>query len=86
MHRPTNYKDTRLLLGEAHFFVVFSTVPFSKKKYLMSITCGLTDKETRALRYFGRWVMVRKDVPQVIVGASSACDLSYLTEISKGEE
>ena len=73
------------MLGEAHFFVVFSTMSQSQKRYLLKTTVGLSDKAVRALRHFGRWACVRKDVPQLVLGASSACDLEYLDELAKSE-
>lgn len=85
VHRATNYKETRLAVGEAQWIVVHSTMSHTQKRYLLNVTVGLDDRSVRALRHFGRWVCVRKDVPQLVLGASSACDLDYLDELARSE-
>lgn len=71
-HLASNYKHTRLILLEAQGYVVFSATPHAAKAYLLKRALGLADREVSALREFGRWTLVTKQVPLYILGESQA--------------
>lgn len=73
-HLATNGKDTRLLLGEAHRFVLFphsmGTMQF---RYLLDRYLGLDKHEISALRKVpSRWICVNKQFPAVVITENSA--------------
>lgn len=76
-HYLTNYKKTRLLLNEAHFYVVYPTATSAHAlKYLLKHYMGLDDDKIKQLRKMGRWVMCWKMFPQYIMSAHH-CELLH---------
>lgn len=71
-HLASNYKHTRLILLEAQGYVVFSATPHAAKAYLLKRSLGMTDRDTTALRAFGRWTLITKQVPLYILGEHEA--------------
>jgi hypothetical protein len=72
-HYLTNYKKTRLILGEAHFLVLYPmATSFKAMKYVCEHHCGLTKDEVQGLKKMGRWVCIHKVVPQYLIAAQDA--------------
>ena len=72
-HYLTNYKKTRLILGEAHFIVLYPmATSFKAMRYVCEQHCGLTKDEVTALKKMGRWVCIHKVYPQYLVSAHTA--------------
>lgn len=72
-HYLTNYKKTRLILGEAHFIILYPmATSFKAMKYVCEHHCGMTKEEVHALKKLGRWVAVHKVFPQYLVAAHTA--------------
>lgn len=72
-HYLTNYKKTRLILGEAHFIVMYPmATSFKAMKYVCEHHCGLTKEEVYSLKRLGRWVAIHKVYPQYLVSAHTA--------------
>jgi hypothetical protein len=72
-HYLTNYKKTRLILGEAHFIVLYPmATSFKAMKYVCEHHCGMTKEEVQGLKKLGRWVACHKVYPQYIVSAHNA--------------
>jgi hypothetical protein len=72
-HYLTNYKKTRLILGESHFIVLYPmATSFKAMKYVCEHHCGLTRDEVQALKKLGRWVCIHKVYPQYLISAHTA--------------
>lgn len=71
-HLTTNYKKTRVILLEAHGYVVFTATPQAAKSYLLRRTIGMSESEVTRLREYGRWALISKNVPLYILGENSA--------------
>lgn len=72
-HYLTNYKKTRLILGEAHFIVLYPmATSFKAMRYVCEHHCGLTKDEIFALKRLGRWVCIHKVFPQYLISAQVA--------------
>jgi hypothetical protein len=72
-HYLTNYKKTRLILGEAHFIVLYPmATSFKAMRYVCEHHCGLTKEEVTALKKMGRWVCIHKVYPQYLISCQNA--------------
>lgn len=72
-HYLTNYKKTRLILGEAHFIVLYPmATSFKAMKYVCEHHCGLTKDEVHSLKRLGRWVCIHKVYPQYLISTHTA--------------
>jgi hypothetical protein len=72
-HYLTNYNKTRLILGEAHFIVLYPmATSFKAMAYVCEHPCGLTKEEVHALKKLGRWVCIHKVFPQYLISTQSA--------------
>lgn len=72
-HYLTNYKKTRLILGEAHFIVLYPmATSFKAMKYVCEHHCGLTKDEVQSLKKLGRWVCIHKVFPQYLISQHTA--------------
>jgi hypothetical protein len=72
-HYLTNYKKTRLILGEAHFLVLYPmATSFKAMKYVCEHHCGLTKDEVQGLKKLGRWVCIHKVYPQYLIASQDA--------------
>jgi hypothetical protein len=72
-HYLTNYKKTRLILGEAHFIVLYPmATSFKAMRYVCEHHCGLTKEEVTALKKMGRWCCIHKVYPQYLISAHCA--------------
>lgn len=72
-HYLTNYKKTRLILGEAHFIVLYPmATSFKAMKYVCEHHCGLTKEEVQGLKKLGRWVALHKVYPQYLISVHNA--------------
>ena len=72
-HYLTNYKKTRLILGEAHNIVLYPmATSFKALQYVCQTHCGLTKDEVQGLKKLGRWVMIHKNYPQYLIAANTA--------------
>ncbi len=76
-HYLTNYKKTRLILGEAHYIVLYPmATSFKAMSYVCEHHCGLTKDEVHGLKKLGRWVAIHKVFPQFLISAHKACMLN----------
>lgn len=57
---------------EAQGYVVFSATPHAAKAYLLKRAIGMTDRQVTALREFGRWTLITKQVPLYALGENQA--------------
>lgn len=72
-HYLTNYKKTRLILGEAHFIVLYPmATSFKAMRYVCEHHCGMTKEEITSMKKLGRWVCIHKVYPQYLISAHSA--------------
>ena len=72
-HYLTNYKKTRLILGEAHSIVLYPmATSFKAMRYVCEHHCGLTKEEVHGLKKLGRWVMIHKTYPSYLISAHNA--------------
>jgi hypothetical protein len=73
-HLGTNGKDTRLILGEAHRFVLFPhSMGTSQFRYLLDRYLGLSKDEIAALRRVpSRWVCINKSFPASVITENAA--------------
>ena len=72
-HYLTNYKKTRLILGEAHSLVLYPmATSFKALQYVCQTHCGLNKEEIQGLKKLGRWVMIHKVYPQYLIAAQTA--------------
>jgi hypothetical protein len=72
-HYLTNYKKTRLIALESHFFVLYPmATSFKAMRYVCEHHCGLTKDEIFALKKMGRWVCIHKVFPQYLISTHTA--------------
>jgi Cdc6-like AAA superfamily ATPase len=72
-HYLTNYKKTRLILGEANFLVVYPlATSFKALKYVCEHYGGLDKEQIHQMKKLGRWVMIHKNYPVYVLSAHSA--------------
>jgi len=72
-HYLTNYKKTRLILGECHYIVLYPmATSFKAMKYVCEHHCGMTKDEIHDLKKLGRWVAIHKVYPQYLISAQTA--------------
>lgn len=72
-HYLTNYKKTRLILGEAQALVLYPmATSFKALQYVCQHHCGMTKEEVQGLKKLGRWVMIKKTYPQYLISAHNA--------------
>ena len=73
LHKPTDYKNTRLLLTEATHFVIY---PLSTSahalRHLLGNHLGLEKNEITSIKKLGRWVCISKNYPQYLISAHTA--------------
>lgn len=73
LHKPTDYKNTRLLLTEATHFVIY---PLSTSahalRHLLGNHLGLEKNEITSIKKLGRWVCISKNYPQFLISAHTA--------------
>jgi hypothetical protein len=72
-HYLTNYKKTRLILGEAHYLVLYPmATAFKALKYVCEHYGGLDKEHIQGLKKMGRWVMIAKNYPSFVIAAHEA--------------
>ena len=72
-HYLTNYKKTRLILGEAHYLVLYPmATAFKALKYVCEHYGGLDKEQIQSLKKLGRWVMIAKNYPSFVISAHEA--------------
>lgn len=72
-HFTTNYKKTRLLLGEATNIVVYPQSTSSHAlKYLLGTHFGLSKDDLSSLKKMGRWVSIGKNYPSYLISEHTA--------------
>lgn len=77
-HYLTNYKKTRLILGEAHYIVLYPmATSFKAMKYVCEHHCGLTNDEIHNLKKLGRWIAIFKLFPQYLISQHKAYLLNH---------
>jgi len=73
LHKPTDYKNTRLLLTEATHFVIY---PLSTSahtlRHLLGNHLGLEKSDILSVKKLGRWVCISKNYPQYLISAHTA--------------
>jgi hypothetical protein len=80
-HFTTNYKQTRLILGEVTHFVIFPSSTSPKAlKYLLDSHVGMGKDDLNSIRKMGRWVCVSKNHPQYLISEHSAKLLNQVEE------
>lgn len=73
LHKPSDYKNTRLLLTEATHFVIYpQSTSAHALRYLLGNQLGLEKKEILALKKLGRWVCISKNYPQYLISSHTA--------------
>ena len=86
-HYITNYKKTRLILNEATHFVVYPQATSAHALgYLLKTHIGMEKDEVKALKKLGRWVMIKKMYPQIILSTNTAVVLHQDQDDSEEEE
>lgn len=72
-HFTTNYKKTRLLLGEATNIIVYPQSTSSHAlKYLLGTHFGLSKEDLSELKKMGRWVSIGKNYPSYLISEHTA--------------
>lgn len=72
-HYLTNYKKTRLILGEAHYLVLYPmATAFKALKYVCEHYGGLDKDHIHGLKKMGRWILIAKNYPGYVMGAHEA--------------
>jgi len=72
-HFTTNYKKTRLLLGEATNIVVYpQSTSAHALKYLLGTHFGLGKEDLAELKKLGRWVSIGKNYPSYLISEHTA--------------
>jgi len=72
-HYLTNYKKTRLILGEAHYLVLYPMATAQKAlKYVAEMYGGLDKEQVVNLKKMGRWVMIAKSYPSFVISTHEA--------------
>jgi hypothetical protein len=73
LHKPSDYKNTRLLLTEATHFIIYPLSTSSHVlRYLLGNHLGLEKKDILAMKKMGRWVCISKNYPQYLISAHTA--------------
>ena len=69
-HYLTNYKKTRLILGEANFLVVYPlATSFKDIKYVAEMYGGLDSEDIVKMKKRGRWVCIHKNYPSYVISS-----------------
>jgi Cdc6-like AAA superfamily ATPase len=72
-HFTTNYKKTRLLLGEATNIIVYPQSTSSHAlKYLLGTHFGLSKEDLSEIKKLGRWVSIGKNYPSYLISEHTA--------------
>jgi len=72
-HYLTNYKKTRLILGEANYLVLYPlATAFKALKYVCENYGGLNKDDIIGLKKLGRWVLIAKNYPSYVLSAHEA--------------
>lgn len=72
-HHLTNYKQTRLILSEAQYIVLYPQACSSKAMtYVLENYGGMDKEQVKPLKKLGRWVMLAKNYPSYILSAHNA--------------
>ena len=72
-HFTTNYKKTRLLLGETTNIVVYPQSTSSHAlKYLLGTHFGMSKEDLAELKKLGRWVSIGKNYPSYLISEHTA--------------
>lgn len=72
-HYLTNYKKTRLILGESNFLIVYPlATSFKALKYVCEHYGGLEKEQIQQMKKLGRWVCIHKNYPVYVLSAHSA--------------
>lgn len=76
-HYLTNYRQTRLILGEAHFLVLYPmATSYRALRYVLEAHAGMSREEVLTLKRRGRWICVHKVYPQYLISAQHAALLN----------
>jgi len=72
-HYLTNYKKTRLILGEANYLVLYPmATAFKALKYVCEMYGGLESKQILGLKKLGRYIVISKNYPSYVLSAHEA--------------
>ena len=73
-HYLSNYKKTRLMLTESHFFVLYPQSTGSQAlNYLLKTYLGMDRADIEKLKSTGsRWVCIHKNAPQYVITENTA--------------
>jgi hypothetical protein len=72
-HFLSNYKKTRLILGECQFLVLYPlATSFKALKYVSEMYGGLDKEQVQNFKKLGRWVCIHKNYPVYIISSHSA--------------
>jgi len=72
-HYLTNYKKTRLILGEANYLVLYPlATAFKALKYVCENYGGLNKEDIIGLKKLGRWILIAKNYPSYVISAHEA--------------
>jgi hypothetical protein len=72
-HYLTNYKKTRLILGECQYIVVYPlATAFKALNYVLTNYGGLEKEQVLELKRLGRWVCIYKNYPSYLISAHKA--------------
>lgn len=76
-HYLTNYKQTRLMLNEAHYLVLYPMATSFKALSYVCTNYGGADKEhCQKMKKLGRWVVLAKNYPSFLMSAHT-CELLH---------
>lgn len=77
-HYLTNYKKTRLILSESHYYIVYpQSTSAHALGYMLRTHLGLDKDDIRGLRKLGRWVLFHKGYPQYQM-SSQTCRILHM--------
>ena len=73
-HYLTNYKSTRLVLNEAHYFVLYpQATSYHQLRYTLMNYVGMDKEEVTALKKLNsRWTLIHKQFPQFVISQHKA--------------
>jgi len=73
-HYLSNYKKTRLMLTESHFFVLYPQSTGSQAlNYLLKTYLGMDKNDIEKIKRTGsRWVCIHKNAPQYVITENTA--------------
>ena len=72
-HFLSNYRKTRLILGEAQSMVLYPySTSYKALQYVCQHHCGLSKEEVQGLKKLGRWVLIKKTYPSYLISAHTA--------------